>query len=182
LRIVLKWPCVARREPPTCCVSTGSSPTTRCTPRGTTAHGWGKSRREGARWPLEAMGRASKLPRKRRLLRGGNRRWVDRQLQVPQDFLDDASLGYRRDDPQRALLTHRAAFHVHRKHPREQSRPGPVWHRATAFGLFHALLTRRRDNAARSLLCGATPRVKEWLSDRRQRLSVSAGFPIAVPH
>jgi hypothetical protein len=25
-------------------------------------------------------------------------------------------------------------------------------------------------------------RVKEWLSDFRERLAVSAGFPIAVPH
>jgi hypothetical protein len=28
----------------------------------------------------------------------------------------------------------------------------------------------------------ATSRVKEWLKDRRQGLSVAAGFPMAVPH
>jgi hypothetical protein len=39
------------------------------------------------------------VPRKRDLLRRRNGRRVHRQLQMPQDFLDDASLHNRRDDP-----------------------------------------------------------------------------------
>ena len=37
-----------------------------------------------------------------------------------------ADLGDGRDDAQRALLTHGAAFHVHREDPLEQARPAPV--------------------------------------------------------
>ncbi len=36
---------------------------------------------------------------------------------MPQDLLDDAPLSHGGDDPQGALLTHGAAFHIHGKHP-----------------------------------------------------------------
>ncbi len=89
---------------------------------------------------------ASNVPRKRGLLRRHNGRWVDRQLHMTQDFLDDADLGNCRDDPQRALLTHRAAFHLNRKDPLEHTRPRPVRRGARAFGRFHPLLAWRWDD------------------------------------
>jgi hypothetical protein len=98
----------------------------------------------------ESRLRAGAVPHKRGLARWRNGRWVDRQLQVPQDLLDDTALGNRRDDPQRALLTPRAARHSDGKHPLEQPRPTPVRGRGAGVRLFQALLAWRRDEDAAS--------------------------------
>ena len=82
--------------------------------------------RERAHLGLERALRAGEIPRKRGLPRGRNGWRVHRQLQMTQDFLDHASLHNRRDDPQSALLTYRAAFHVNGEHPFEQPRPVPL--------------------------------------------------------
>ena len=55
-----------------------------------------------------------------------NGRRVHRQFQVPEDLPDDAALRDRRDDAQRALLTHGTACHVHGKDPLQQPRPVPL--------------------------------------------------------
>jgi len=86
------------------------------------------------------------IPRKRGLLRRYNGWRVHRQFQVAQDFLDDTSLGKRRNDPQPTLLTHRAAFHVNGKYSLEQPRPVPVRRGRRAFGLVHTLLARGGDD------------------------------------
>jgi hypothetical protein len=65
---------------------------------------------------------------------------VHRQLHMSQDFLDDITLSDRRDDPQPALLTHRAACHVNREEALEQSRPAPVGRDSRAFGLVCSLV------------------------------------------
>ena len=65
----------------------------------------------------------------------GNGGGVHRQLQVPQDLPDNAALRNHRDDAQRALLTHRAAFHVHGKDALKQTCPTPV-RRGGAVDLF----------------------------------------------
>jgi len=67
---------------------------------------------------------ASNVPHKRVLLHWRDGWRVHHQLQVSQDFLHDADLGDFRDDPQPALLTHRAAFHVQR--PRRVSQIWPA--------------------------------------------------------
>jgi hypothetical protein len=88
--------------------------------------------------------RAKSGPCKRGLAGWRNGRWAHRQLQVLQDLLDDAPLRNRRDDPQRALLTHGTAFHGNGKHPLEQPCPTPVRCRGAGFRLRHALLAWRR--------------------------------------
>ena len=118
LRSALRWTNATRIEPTAASVSDDSSPTTVCQPTQTRARGLGKSTKEEKKYvrgrtaALESTERAAKVPRKRRLLRGRTGWRVHRQLEVAEDFLDDASLHNRRDDPQRAPLAHRTAFHI----------------------------------------------------------------------
>jgi hypothetical protein len=88
--------------------------------------------------PLRAP-RAGECPCKRGLLRGCNGRRVHRQLQVPQNFHDDASVGNGRDDAQPTLLTHRAVCHVNRKDPLEQLRPRPSWARLLSLAILRRI-------------------------------------------
>ena len=53
-------------------------------------------------------------------------RGVCRQFQMLEDLPDDLALHDGGNDPQRPLVTPRAARHVQRKHPLEQSRPVPL--------------------------------------------------------
>jgi hypothetical protein len=119
--------------------------------------GWGSQRRSvGARSAGQrtaagaprpwSMVRAGAIPCKCDLRCGRNRRRVHRQLQVPQHFLDDVDLGNRRNDPQPALRTHRAACHVHGEDALEQPCPRPVRRRAPVVGRFQPLLAWGGDD------------------------------------
>src|SRR5712691_1412044 len=63
------------------------------------------------------------------------------KFQMPEDLADHLAVRDGRDDPQRALLTHRAACHSPGKHPLEQPRPTPARRPRVRLLLVHALLT-----------------------------------------
>ena len=164
-------------------VSDDSYPTMVCQTTRTRARGLGKSTKEEKKYvrgrtsALGETGRASKRPRKRGLPRGCDGRRVHRQLHMPQDFLDDTSFHNRRNDPQPALLTHRAAFHVNREDALEQPCPRPVQQRAPVFGLppsFSRRAVPRPANRA-TRVSSASPLRRHLSRPRSAALCLAAG-------
>ena len=56
----------------------------------------------------------------------GNGRWDGRELEMAEDTRDHRLLGDDGNEPQHALLTPGAAYHLHAKDPLEQARPAPT--------------------------------------------------------
>jgi hypothetical protein len=71
---------------------------------------------------------------------------LSRALQMPEELPDHLAVRDGGDDPQRPLLTERAAHHVKSKDALEQPRPAPVRHPRVRLLVLHTLLAWRRED------------------------------------
>ena len=116
-----------------------------------------RRRRTRRRLPGTGQGPSGGGPRKGFLAetRRSNQGWVGCELQMPEDLPDHLALRDGGNDPQRPLLTERAARYVQCKDALEQLCPAPERRPRVRRLILHPLLARRGDVAPRRLLCGA---------------------------